>query len=331
MLDPLSKNASKAEIMERNMAFYEMLQDAGQMKEAQDTLVGFLRAQMYEGSILEAYQPPTPLTYDKLHRDVNSENVYRVEDREFVSSPAVQLSLRGTPQFERVETDRYQLRLVHFSSPLYALKEQEVRTMQQPIEEILRTQISFHLRKKIDRAWIAFLRAAIATTGSAQQVDFSSTGLQSITPEALVEFQNTLDARGEIDGKYLQAHTLVMTKSQLNNRNKWPQMNSAMGPGSTPGVFMNPGDNYVSKGLIQSEMFGMRVLATMKNDLFRHNEVWVLPDPTFLGHHYTFQDEKFGIVRKFDSVELRGYMSWMYGIGNAYGVGLGTLAPRGIS
>lgn len=317
------KTASTAEIMDRNAAFWDLMNTSGMEKEAQETLRGFLRAQIYEGSVLDIYQPPTPIKWEDLDRDEHSENVYKVEDREFVSTPGIQLTLRGTPQFELVETDRYKLRLVQFSSPVWGLKEQEVKTMRQPIEEVLRTQISFHLRKKIDRAWIGFMRRALATTGTAQIANFVGAGIESINPYSVTRMRNTLDARGATDGKYLKAHTLVMTQSMLNHLYEWPQFNGPAGPGSTPGVFGATPDSWMTEGYKVTKLDGLRIIATMKNDLFAHNEVWVLPDPQFLGHHYTMNDEKFQIVREFDQIKLRGWMHWMYGIGNGYGVGNG--------
>jgi hypothetical protein len=321
------KTASVSMIQERNAAFWDMVSQPGLEKEAQETLRGFLRGQLYEGSVLDVYQPPVPIKWTDLDRDEKSENVYKVEDREFISTPAIQLSLRGTPQFELVETDRYKLRLVQFSSPVWGLKEQEVKTMRQPIEEVLRTQISFHLRKKIDRAWIGFMRRALATTGTSQIANFTSLGLQSITPESITRMKNTLDRRGATDGKYLAAHTLVMCKSMLNHTYEWPQMQGAGGPASTPGVFMNADQKWMTDGWQVQQLSGLRVIATMKNDIFAHNEIWVLPDPQFLGHHYTMNDERFQIVREFDQIKLRGWLHWMYGIGNSYGVGSGLFQP----
>jgi len=329
--EPLSKTASKAEIVEHNMGWYHMMRESEMNKEAQELLRNFLRAQVYEGSILEAFHPSTKISHTELDKDENPHNNFKIVPKEYISAPAIEGSMRsGAAAFKRVEGKRYRLNLVKIQSEQYTLKEDEVKVMELPIEEIIRTQIAFHLRKRMDAMFLGYLRAAIAEMGAAQVVDFTPLGIQRITPEVLVEARQTLNLRGEQDGLYMRSENFIMTATQYDNTDMWPQMNGGTGFGSTPGIYMDPSQTWMRDGYKKDRLLGMNVISTIKTDLFRHNQVWVLPNPSFMGHHYGFNDEKFGIKRSWDEISIRGYMSFMYGIGNAYSVGLCILAPRQI-
>ncbi len=185
----LSKTASSRQLVEHNMAFYQTLKTAEETKTA-EMMGSMLKAQIYESSTCEQFHPPADMRWEDLDKDENPDNVFKIRDKEYTSPAAVQLSFRGQAFFERVETQRFRVNATMISSPEFYLKEQEVRLYDQPIEDVLRTQIAFHMRKQIDALWYGALEEALAANNNDQVIDLTGTGIYMITAEVIVRAIN---------------------------------------------------------------------------------------------------------------------------------------------
>lgn len=316
----IGKNASQREITEYNMSFFETLRKEAEEDKTAEMMGAMLKAQIYEASTCEQFHPPADLRFDELDKDENPANQFKIRDKEYSSPAAVQLSWRGHAHFERVETDRFRINVMPISSPEFYLKEEEVRTYDQPIEDVLRTQIAFHMRKQIDALWYGSLEEALIANGNSQVLDLSGTGIYFITPEVIVRAMNLLDGRGVSDGKYLLSHTFVMAKSQYNNVYSWIQSNGIAGVGSMPSVQMAVGSDWIRDGYDGNKLAAKNVLTTIKNDLLPEHIIYILAAPEYMGYHYSLRDEKFMISKEFTRIKLKGLRSFMYGIGNVYSV-----------
>lgn len=320
-IPPMQKFASQSQLTEYNMAFYDTIRKEAESDKIAEQLGSMLKAQIYESSTLEQFHPPADLDWSELDKDENPENVFKIKSKEYLSPAAIQLTFRGQAYFERVETDRFRINATRIASPEFYLIEHEVRTYDQPIENVLRTQIAFHMRKQIDALWYGSLNEALAAYGNQQVIDLTGTGVYTITPEVIVQAINLLDGRGVSDGLYLSAFCLVMARSQYNYVYTWLQSNGIDGAASLPGVQLgNIGAEWLEKGYTGSELAGRKVLTTIKNDLLPENIIFILSQPEFMGYHFTLRDEKFMVRKEFDKIMLKGMRYFMYGIGNVYSV-----------
>lgn len=316
----MPKFASQAQRVEYNMAFFDTLKKDAEDDKTAEQLGSMLKAQIYESSTLEQFHPPADLDWSELDQDENPQNIFKIKSKEYLSPAAVQLTFRGQAEFERVETERFRINATRISSPEFYLIEHEVRTYDQPIENVLRTRIAFHMRKQIDALWYAALNEALAANGNTQILDLTGTGVYTITPEIIVQAMNLLDGRGVSDGLYLMSFCFVMAKTQYNYVYTWLQSNGIDGADSMPGVKLNVGAEWLEKGYTGSELAGKKVLTTIKNDLLPENIIFILSQPEFMGYHFTLRDEKFMVRKEFDKIWLKGMRYFMYGIGNVYSV-----------
>ena len=318
-LMPMKKWASQEELVERNLKTLEVLHKvASYDKEAQDSVRKMLAAQIYESSTCEQVHPPARINWTDLERDENPQSVFKICDKEYLSPAAVALSFRGQSYFHRVETLRYRVDGRLLESPDFYLKEQEIYTMTQPIESVIRTQGAFHLRKLKDMMWYGMLEEAIAISG--QVLDFTGKGVTQLTPQVITKTKNLIDGRGSADGKYLKAANIVMAQTMYNTTYNFPQNNGDAGAGSLPGVYMQADSKWLESGFTGKQLHGMNVITTIKEDLLPSNIMYVMTSPEFIGDHFSLNDEKMYVKREYDRLTMRCSTTWLYGIGNAYSV-----------
>jgi len=329
-LTGITKQASAGEIHDRNVAFYRLLRGEGgdMSKEAMPAINEFLRAQIYEDSVQDLILPTKPITVDQMDRSAEHPDLYRVEDKEFRSSPAVVMDMRGAPTYRYVEGDRYRIDLQQISTPIYEIKEKELRSMRQPLETILRTQIAFELRKRKDLIFKGMLAQAL-NFDTGRILDLRATGATSITPEIIARGRNLLDRYGDRDGRYVETTRILMHKSQYNNISAWPQLSGIGGPNTGPGVIMGcDGTSYMEEGFKGKQLQGLTTYTTVKGDVFNPNIVWFFTEPDLMGKSYSLGDEALRVQKEWDSVRLMGSFTYAAALGNMYCVAAVLLADQ---
>ncbi|MFB6373608.1 MAG: hypothetical protein ABEN55_10935 [Bradymonadaceae bacterium] len=314
-----------------NETFLEMLQDDEMKKEAQARAAEYLKAQIYEDSFMSRVVPPTPISPEECDRDVNSPNYQVVIDKEFTDVRAVTTTMRGMDDYQYVEGDRYAVKFYKIDSEEYEITEGELRGYRQPIQKLIRHHVAFQIRKKMDEQFLGLCEQAVRDengqlktpgngyTGSDQQViNKTGSGEEIITPELLTKLKNLLDARSP---EYLDATTLLMTKSMYNFVSTWIQEHTTSGANTGPGLAGGITQEFWKDGYEYDRLMDCRVVKTRKNDVLNHNEIFVFPEPDYIGHHFTFNDDRFAIEKKWDQMKWKGWRSFGFAIGNEYSVG----------
>lgn len=321
-----------------NQTFLEMLEDDSMTKEAQSRAAEYLKAQIYEDSFMSRIVPPTPISPEECDRDTNTPNYQVVIDKEFTDVKAITTGMRGMADYQYVEGKRYAVKFYKIESEEYEITEGELRGYRQPVQKLIRHHVAFQIRKKMDEQFIGMCNKAVKDSGGSykttgngfsgsdiQVIDLSSsgqnTGQTKITPNLLVRLKNLLDARTP---EYLSATTFLMTQSQYNYIDTWVQTNSQASGGANAELGMAGGitEDFWRDGYSYDRLMDCRVVTTRKNDIVNHNHVWVFPEPDYVGHHFTFNDDRFAIEKHFDEMKWKGWRSFAFNIGNAYSVGL---------
>lgn len=299
-----------------NEVFIDLLEDPEMKKEAEQRASEFLKVQIYEDSFLERILPAQPITPAQCDRTVDHPNYTKVIDKEFADVTATTLGFRGRSDYQYVEADRYQVNFFKIESEEYEITEGELRGMQQPLQNLIRHHIAYHIRKKMDEAFIGLVDKAIAQDPTNQRIDKSSSGEGTITPELIVELRNLLDGRN-INGRYMEASTLLMSRPQYNRINEWAQQNSA-GTSHNPGMTSGLGTEFWRDGYEYDMLQGLRVVTTVKTDIIPENEIYCFSPPDLMGHHFTFNDDRFSIIREHDRMRWKGWRTFGMAIGNNY-------------
>jgi len=302
-----------------NQAFIDLLSDPTMLKEAQERGAEYLKLQIYEDSFMERIWPARPISPAQCDRDVNSPNYRVVIDKEFRNVNATTFTLRGRPDFSYVEADRYAVEFFKIQSEEYEITEGELRGMRMPIQNLIRHHVAYHIRKKMDEIFLGLCDNAIADTG--QEVT-AGPGETILTPQLCVQLFNQIDnsgSRGGAEDLYLESKTLLMTRSMYNYINTWIQTES------TGSVHNGIGTDFWKDGYKYDTLFGRRVVLTTKNDLLPENVIYAFADPEYLGHHFTFNDDRFAIEKQWDRMKWKGWRTFGAAIGNNFAVAKLTL------
>lgn len=303
-----------------NQKFVDALNDGALEKEAAEQAAQYLKLQIYEDSFMERILPAQPISPTQCDRDVNSPNYQVVIDKEFTDVRAITTTFRGRSGFDYVETERYAVTFHKIESPEYTIKEGELRGMRMPVQKLIRHQIAYHIRKKMDELWIGMSNAAVSSSGL--ELDLTGTGADRITPDVLVQLRNLIDDQSP---GYLEAATMLMTKSQYNQIATWIQSNTHTGAGTLPGMAGGITHDFWRDGYKYTQLFGLRVVVTQKSDLISANEVFLYTQPEYLGHHFTFNDDRFSIQHEHDEMRWKGFRTFGAAIGNENAVAKLTL------
>ena len=308
-----------------NQAFIDLLADPSMLKEAQERGAEYLKLQIYEDSFMERIFPARPISPAQCDRDVNSPNYRVVIDKEFRDVNATTFTLRGRADYSYVEADRYAVEFFKIESEEYEITEGELRGMRMPVQNLIRHHVAYHIRKKMDEIFLGLCDNAIADSGQLLDLSAVNGAPQIITPSTLVRLFNLIDSSsgrsGGNDDLYLESKTLLMTRSMYNYINTWIQANVDQG------VNNGIGADFWKDGYKYDTLFGRRVVLTTKNDLLPENHIYVFTDPEYLGHHFTFNDDRFAIEKNWDSMKWKGWRTFGAAIGNNFSVGKLILPP----
>ena len=283
-----------------NRVFADRLHEDGFRKEAEERAQAFLKLSIYEGSILSRIIPPKEISPAQCDRDPNEPILLRkVIDKEFTDVNAVAMDFRGKGDHKYVDTAAYTVDFYKIMSEEYSISEGELRAKEQPIQELIRHHTARRIEDVMDTAFLSALDKAVTSTGQVETVTDDI-----LLPSNIKKIRNVLD--GQTTRDKLEAATLLMTRSRFNDIDTWQQT----------GVDNGMGQEYWVDGFKYDRLFRLRVVKTIKNDLLPDNHIYVFTSPEFLGHHLTFNDDRFQIKLDYDVIKWKGWKTHGATIGN---------------
>jgi hypothetical protein len=311
------KNASQI-----NETFVEMLQTEEMKKEAERRGSEYLKVQIYEDSFMERILPAQPITAAQCDRSVDHPNYQVVIDKEFNDVRAITTGLRGLADYQYIEMERSAVNFSKIESDEYEITEGELRGARQPVPDLIRHHTAYHIRKQMDKSFRGAVEAAISVDPDNQAITSTR---QYITPEDIIRLRNLLDGRS-LQGRYLKAATLLMTVSQFNWISSWVQSNYAAGANTGPGMAGGITQEFWKDGYTYNTLLGLRVVTTHKTDVIPENVVYCFTEPEYMGHHFTFNDDRFAIMKHYDRIKWKAWRTFGFTIGNHYSCAKLTLA-----
>lgn len=296
-----------------NRIFLEHLQDPDLKKTAEERSMAFLKQRIYEDCFMEKILPSKPISpsqCDRTEGSVGSPSMLRkIIDKEFVDVTATVMDFRGKGDYRFVETETYGVDFFKIESPEFHITEGELRAKEQPIQDLIKHHTARHIEEVIDRTFVSAVEAALASNPSQAITSPDST----ILPRNITKLRNLLDGR---DGRRpLQAATLLMTKAQYNNIFTWPQ--AAIDNGLK--------DDFWRDGYKYDFLAGLRIVTTIKTHIVPNDVIYCFTAPEFIGHHFTFNDDRFQIRTEWDDIAWKAWKTHGAAIGNNYSVAKLTL------
>jgi hypothetical protein len=294
-----------------NRIFVENLRDPTMRKEAEERSQAYLKLRVYEDSFLSRVLPPKPISPSQCDRTLESPSLLRkIIDKEFTDVTATVMDFRGKGDYKFVETEQYPVDFYKIESEEYHITEGELRAKEQPVQSLIKHHTAREIQEQMDRVFIEAVEAILALPAHAAQSITVDEDI--ILPNNITKLRNLLDGRTTFP---LTAATLLMSQAQANNVDVWPQA----------GVDNGMGQEYWRDGYKYDTLFRLRAIKTIKTNLIPENVVYVFTAPEFLGHHLTFNDDRFQIKMEWDDIAWKGWKTHGASIGNNFAVAKMTL------
>jgi hypothetical protein len=292
-----------------NRVFVENIRDPQLRKEAEERSQAYLKLRVYEDSFLSRVIPSKPISPSQCDRTEESPSLLRkIIDKEYTNVTATVMDFRGKGDYRFVETEQYAVDFHKIESEEYHITEGELRAKEQPVQSLIKHHTARHIQETMDRTFIhavnAIVAAAEIAAAGTQQVVVDE---DIILPNNITKLRNLLDGRVSFP---LTAATLLMTQAQFNNIDVWPQA----------GVDNGMGSEYWRDGYKYDTIFRLRVIKTIKANLIPNNVVYAFVAPEYLGHHLTFNDDRFQIKTEWDDIAWKAWKTHGAAIGNNFGV-----------
>jgi hypothetical protein len=293
-----------------NRVFIEQLQDPSMKKEAEERSMAYLKQRVYEDSFLERIIPSKPISPSQCDRTESTSDspvlLRKIIDKEYTDVTATTMDFRGKGDYKFVETDTYAVDFHKIESEEYHITEGELRAKEQPVQSLIKHHTARHIQEVMDTTFITTVNgiidaAAAGTQDLAVADDF-------ILPSNITTLRNLLDGRGFL-GNPLVAATMLMTQAQFNNVDTWVQS----------GVDNALTADFWRDGYQYDHLFRLRVVKTIKSNLVPNNWVYAFVAPEFLGHHLSFNDDRFQIRTEWDDIAWKAWKTHGASIGNNLG------------
>lgn len=292
-----------------NRIFVENIRDPALRKEAEERSQAYLKLRVYEDSFLSRIIPPKPISPSQCDRTLASPTLLRkIIDKEYTDVTATQMDFRGKGDYKFVETEQYAVDFYKIESEEYHITEGELRAKEQPVQSLIKHHTAREIQQVMDSTFISAVEAII-TANPAQAISVAD---DIILPSNITKLRNVLDGRTTFP---LTCATLLMSQAQFNNVDVWPQA----------GVDNGMGQDYWRDGYKYDSVFRLRVVKTIKTDLVPENVVYAFTAPEFLGHHLTFNDDRFQIKTEWDDIAWKAWKTHGAAIGNNFAVAKLTL------
>jgi hypothetical protein len=287
-----------------NRVFIEQLQDPAMKKEAEERSMAYLKQRVYEDSFLERIIPSKPISPSQCDRTDESPTLLRkIIDKEFIDVTATKMDFRGKGDYQFVETETYSVDFHKIESPEFHITEGELRAKEQPVQSLIKHHTAREIQQVMDDIFIKAC-IGIVTTAPAGTQDLAVAD-DIILPSNITKLRNLLDGRGFL-GNPLVAATMLTTQAQFNNVDTWIQS----------GIDNALTADFWRDGYQYDHLLRLRVVKTIKSDLVPNNHVWVFTAPEFLGHHLTFNDDRFQIRTEWDDIAWKAWKTHGAAIGN---------------
>lgn len=287
-----------------NRVFVENIRDPAMRKEAEERAQAYLKLRVYEDSFMSRILPPKPISPSQCDRTLESPALLRkIIDKEFTDVKATVMDFRGRGDYKFIDTAQYAVDFYKIESEEYHITEQELRAKEQPIQSLIKHHTARFIQEKMDEVFIRAIDGILAANPTQVVTDSSDI----ILPSNITKLRNVLDGRTTFPQV---AATLLMTQAQFNNMSVWPQA----------GVDNGMGQEYWADGYKYDRLYGLRVVKTIKSNLVPNNVVYAFVAPEFLGHHLTFNDDRFQIKTEWDDIAWKAWKTHGAAIGNNFGV-----------
>lgn len=289
---------TKAAIARINREFIEMMDDPSELTKTAQTANDVIYTRQHESSFLDKIIPPKPITVAECQIDETTDTCYALEEIAEEVDVALVLDWLGQPTGQYIQGERFTVPFIVLSSPRFWKSLKEIRVYQHPITEFIERSAANEIIKRKDAYGITLFDAAVAATAKVH----TSTTIKDLTREDFVELFNL------IDGDELESKRVLLRRDDFNELLKWKSADLDIKAGDT-----------AFDGVQTATILGREVITSIKN-VFDKGVIYCFTDPEYLGKHYTLEDMKFELEKKWGYVQFQSQLEFGCNLGNIYGI-----------
>lgn len=265
-------------IRESNAVLIEGLRNEATRKEAADTVRDYLRIRNREDGMVGKILPRTNITSAQLDRQVDTPDPVVVNDIEADSSGADVVAFGTGPKTVMIDAGRYAVVFKRIESRRYQQDVNRMLTWNMDIKQQLKDFLLKDIQYAEDAGFIAACNSIVGDVNTVNE-NVESCLWTTQGPLDRVSFSN---AR-----KGLQATNrhLRSTIGLMNDLTVWdiPKLNrNEIGGDLAEKLFTD--------GNIMTNVMGLNLVVTIKNELVADNDLWQFANPEYLGDFLVLDD-----------------------------------------
>jgi hypothetical protein len=289
----------------------------------------YIAERLRERGIARQIITPRPVTRADLRNSKEHDQLVFIDEKEVRIGKAMPLNFKAEPDGRYIEVERYEIPIQEVASEDYKKKEIELLASTQPVTKIIEENLVKEIEAQEDHTWFTYTRTAADAAGNGLEVKQGSTVGARMTKTSLKLLINL------IESKQLRCATFVMHVLQWNDL--------------LDAEYETLGSDLLKmitvEGYMYGTLLGRKVIVSIKQDnttqtFFKHPSlklndgttacpvIYGYADEKALGRFLQLEQLKFGVAKKFSTIEMRCWEYVGMAVGNINGCAYIALSDK---
>lgn len=262
----------------------------------------FVRTKLREVAFSRKVVNPVYVTKADLQRSTKHDQLVKIVDIE-PDSAAMTINLRGQPDVQYVEGNRYEITFFPISSYEFQKTEEELLAYEMPITEIIERNSVKDIQKIEDTAFMTAVNAMIASSGKTASYTPAVSGTLELG--VFVKLFNLLEG-SNTGTNPLKTDIVLMNQNDYNKLYTLPA--TVIGSPAASEQYIN--------GFRYETLLGKKLIVTVKGDLVPEKTIYAFPAQEFMGKFFILNDTKFWVEKRRNLIKWSCYETIGMGMGN---------------
>lgn len=298
--------------------FVQMMDTPGGKEKVAQATSNYVRDKLREDSFMAQIIPPEDLTPDECQVSTEHDTIVRIVEVEQEQAVAMRITFRGGGQAEFIRAPRMAVPLYTIMSPMFEKTEQELLAYRMPLTKLVERNAVKDIELIQDYVFLLHIEAAVQAvqananggakalatsdlTGAGATIEASinkGEGARNATTDDLVvhpiirpDFARVMKILNSTERK---PATLLITDPDYTDVLQWSITD--LGPKWTEGSLEN--------GLALNNLFGLKVIRTIKTKVLRVGNVYCFTEPDFLGKFFVLNKVKFYLDKEINKIRF---------------------------
>lgn len=287
--------------------------DPAMVKKAQAGINEYTKTRFREMSFIDRVIPPQTITYGELDRRVDTDNPYKIIDKEPENAPAISVSFGTLPNGYWLRAPRYEIPFDRILTPKLSKDIAQLGTYHMDIRQVVSDNIIKDMASTKDGKVIEAINTMLgvtSTVGAGNGVTVAATGAVQYQ-----SFSGGISRDGVIEGKKIMAKTAYNLRPTMAVCNQVTGMEFEKMTRDEAGGDLS--QELLTRGWTEREWFGVQFVVTIKRDIIPDNRIYWFASPEFIGKNFLLEEPSLNVKRESGfMLEMFGYMTLGVGIGN---------------